>query len=479
MRVPAQTYDGLLTSVLVNKLPPELRLVVTRGMTGDVWDLDRLMTILEQEVSARECAFIPSTPRRTQPRLPTAATLVANSPGFREGQVSCVYCNQEHTSNSCTTVADKTDRKELLRKAGRCFVCLKRHHLSRDCRSKFNCKNCRGRHHISICTRTAYQNKTKKPSEPLTDPEKNSEGHRETNVPRTSSVLYVGAQTPVLLQTARFQLVGRMTETVARAVLDSGSQKTYITHRVRDTLKLPTVATETIQIQTFGTIKSCIKTCDVVNLGILTKNGGRLEIAALVVPVVCSPLNSQPINDSGKCHNHLLGLELVDSAEFNDELGIDLLIGSDWYWSLVTGKVIKGESGPIAIHTKVGWILSGPATASKQVAVNLAVATTHALKIDSFVAEPSLDDQLKRFWELESLGIPIHQSSVYERFLKHIRFDGKRYQVCLPWKEHHSPLPDHYGLCRKRLERLLRKLKQNPQRLSEYNGIIREQLKNG
>ncbi len=68
--------------------------------------------------------------------------------------------------------------------------------------------------------------------------------------------------------------------------------------------------------------------------------------------------------------------------------------------------MIKGESGPIAIHTKVGWI---PATASKQVAVNLAVSTTHALKIDTFVAEPSLDDQLKR---LESLGIPTHECTI-------------------------------------------------------------------
>ncbi len=49
LRVPAQTYGGLLTSmtsILVNKLPPELKLIVTRGMTGDVWDLDRLMTII-------------------------------------------------------------------------------------------------------------------------------------------------------------------------------------------------------------------------------------------------------------------------------------------------------------------------------------------------------------------------------------------------------------------------------------------------
>ncbi len=97
-----------------------------------------------------------------------------------------------------------------MRKAGRCFVCLKRHHLSRDCRSKFNSKNCRGRHHISICTQAAYQDKTKKPSDSLPDPERNSEG---ANVPRTSSVLYVGAQTPILLQTARLQLVGMMTET--------------------------------------------------------------------------------------------------------------------------------------------------------------------------------------------------------------------------------------------------------------------------
>ena len=41
-------------------------------------------------------------------------------------------------------------------------------------------------------------------------------------------------------------------ETSARAILDSGSQRTYVTSQVRERIKLPTIATETIRIKTFG-----------------------------------------------------------------------------------------------------------------------------------------------------------------------------------------------------------------------------------
>ena len=241
---------------------------------------------------------------------------------------------------------------------------------------------------------------------------------------------------------------GENSETSARAILDSGSQRTYITSHVRERLKLPAIATETIQIKTltFGNSESYDKTCDVVSFGVRVKSGETLEIAALVVPLICSPLTSQPITPSGECHRHLLGLEVADSADGDDILGVDVLIGSDWYWSLVTGKVIRGKSGPMAIHTKVGWILLGPAT--NLTTVNLTFSSpTHALKIDTFKVEPNMDDQLKKFWELESLGIPTNETPVYENFLEQICFDGDRYEVSLPWKEHHPPLPDHYELC--------------------------------
>ena len=43
----------------------------------------------------------------------------------------------------------------------------------------------------------------------------------------------------------------------------------------------------------------------------------------------------------------------------------------------------------------------------------------------------------------------------------------------------HPPLSDHYDLCRKRLSNLIRRLKQTPQVLIEYDTIIRDQLDKG
>ena len=40
----------------------------------------------------------------------------------------------------------------------------------------------------------------------------------------------------------------------------------------------------------------------------------------------------------------------------SDELKI---VGSDNYWEVVIGRVIRGVSGSMAIETELGWVLSG------------------------------------------------------------------------------------------------------------------------
>ena len=53
----------------------------------------------------------------------------------------------------------------------------------------------------------------------------------------------------------------------------------------------------------------------------------------------------------------LKDLSLADSGTMEE---IDMLISSDFYWSLVTGKVKMGKTGePVAIETKFGWVLNG------------------------------------------------------------------------------------------------------------------------
>ncbi len=55
----AETYGSLLASVLMNKLPNDLRLIIGRKIGELDWQLDTIMTELLQEVEARERANPP------------------------------------------------------------------------------------------------------------------------------------------------------------------------------------------------------------------------------------------------------------------------------------------------------------------------------------------------------------------------------------------------------------------------------------
>ena len=60
--VASESYGSLLTSVLLNKLPQELRLIISRRTSEDEWTLDTLMKEVCQEIEARERAQASSTP---------------------------------------------------------------------------------------------------------------------------------------------------------------------------------------------------------------------------------------------------------------------------------------------------------------------------------------------------------------------------------------------------------------------------------
>ena len=163
-------------------------------------------------------------------------------------------------------------------------------------------------------------------------------------------------------------------------------------------------------------------------MGVETKDNAAAMLHALVVPFICNPLTAQPIDDSSKSHNHLFGLDLAHSADASDVLEVDVPIGSDWYWNLFTGRIIKGDNRPTAIHTKVRWFLSEPVD-QPEVTTSFTFTTTHVLKIETCSpVEDNLDDHLKRFWELESLGVSNNEMSVYERFVQEIKRDGHRYE---------------------------------------------------
>ena len=92
----------------------------------------------------------------------------------------------------------------------------------------------------------------------------------------------------------------------------------------------------------------------------------------------------------------------------------------------------------------------------------------------------SLDYNLKKFYNLVSLGIQQGTPDIYSKqieFERQITFKGSRYEVALPWNlSTHAVLLFHYELSLKRLTGLLRRLRQSPDVFQQYDKVIREQL---
>lgn len=72
-----------------------------------------------------------------------------------------------------------------------------------------------------------------------------------------------------------------------RAILDCGSQRTYITRQTQRVLSLEPLRTESMMIKIFGASGGTRQTCHVVELGVITINGEQVILTALVVSVVC------------------------------------------------------------------------------------------------------------------------------------------------------------------------------------------------
>ena len=294
--------------------------------------------------------------------------------------------------------------------------------------------------------------------------------------------LYTSANVGVLLQTARAQVFNpehpqsRMT---VRVILDGGSQRSYITSKARDTLSLRAIHQQKMAIKTFGSREEEEHHCDVVRLAVETVNRQVLQLELFVVPLICEPLSNQPIEFCKLEFQHLAHLQLADSCDGSD-MTIDILIRSDHYWEIATSEIVRGKKGPTAINTKLGWVLSGPTDMTTQDSSSVNVVTSHTLRVDTHLPiEEGLDSTLRRFWDLESIGIRNDDTTVLGDFSKRIAIDGGRYQVSLPWKETHAALPDNHQLSLKRLRGLLNRLKHNPPILEEYDSLIKDQLRNG
>ncbi|KAK6181727.1 hypothetical protein SNE40_009524 [Patella caerulea] len=236
----------------------------------------------------------------------TASAFLSNN-SYPESTFSCTYCRGPHPSNSCKTVPSLEARRENLIKYRRCFICLKKDHISRNCNSIKLCPVCGRRHHVSICEVAHNQRNTNSSNlnpqasnfNPSGSVNQRQDNFRIAQRNNPSTCMYnnskptIGHRSLVLLQTARAQTsntTAPSNKIWARIIMDNGSQRTYITSKLRDALKLQTISRQFVRIRTFGAMELIEQEVDIVNCVIHNKDNSSTLIQAYVIPLISHQL---------------------------------------------------------------------------------------------------------------------------------------------------------------------------------------------
>ena len=267
-----------------------------------------------------------------------------------------------------------------------------------------------------------------------------------------------------MLQTAQANIspIDGQRSVNVRLILDNGSNRSYITEKARAYLGLPSIAKENLNISVFGQTQSAPRSCDIVQVNVKNKEGGQpVCISATVVPYICK--NLHPHNEASwykNNYNCFKDIKLADpKIEGNMHSSVDILVGSDFYWAFVENEIIRSSNGPVALKTKLGWVLSGP--------VEAPCTSDSTLFVNSFDQEM---DKIKSFWQTENLGICDSEPTFLDKFDSKIEFNGGRYSVPLPFKECQNVISsDNKKLAKTRFQSQIIRLTKQPDLFKAYH----------
>ena len=128
---------------------------------------------------------------------------------------------------------------------------------------------------------------------------------------------------------------------------------------LKERLHLKPLKREILNLNTFGTEQCQKKGCDLVKIILKGQDGSHIEVSALTFPTICAPPATAVQPPS--CVE-LDGLELADQTDTEGTDSIDILIGSDHFWDIVTGKVVWASHYPQQVKMVIVWTNSAEST---------------------------------------------------------------------------------------------------------------------
>ncbi|XP_037521503.1 uncharacterized protein LOC119398758 [Rhipicephalus sanguineus] len=501
--VSPDQYTVVLNRVLMRCLPEDLAIMYRQktketncapSIAETPEDRTRLakemLTFLRIQVEIREEGrqlsrrALQDEPRTHMPQeiygaepIPSASALTGSALPVRP---ACPLCqSKDHTIAFCNADLSAEEKRARLQYGNCCFRCGTRNHVARLCRKSINirCGTCHRRHLTILCelSRPAEDLPSSGGSPAVDEPP--PQPMRNVTTAQSSHV----ESTPVLLQTGRVWAESGDRRLLVRILLDSGSQRTYIRADVAKLLKCSVVGNEELSLVTFGGSKSRRRiSAERVNVRLRSQFGASaVTLEAFTIPEICC-VTSPPLDPNIL---YLLGEREYNVADSFQPTTwqpeeISVLIGSDAYWQVTTGKIDRISSTITAINTTFGWMVQGPMTSDFR-------SPTSAL----FVALEKSDSEnidVSLMWRLDAIEIDEAYSRNLEsdphmsEFKQGISKQDGRYQVPLmvkpPWLPSGS---NNRRLAERRLRMQINRFREQSSLLQKYDEAISAYFNDG
>lgn len=409
------------------------------------------------------------------------------SAGDSVSEKNCVFCNKGiHSAFKCNVFRNLSviQRYEMVKDKNVCLNCLAPDHQVRDCSSSV-CRVCRMKHHTMLHRSTNEQcpavsvttpgaavsgGSTRASSVAYSDrkPEADQPANAVMLTPTEVQRLRVPASSillPTVLVTVRSS---NGNQTLARAVLDGGAQINLVTERLVQRLQAPK-RREHLPIGGVG--KGCQTSLFSVSLVVNSKRTNvDFRLRLHILPEIMWNLPPAKV-----CHVELPNDICMADPTWAEVGNIDMLLGRELYNDILLDGMIRLKSereDMLLQNTQFGWIVSGRATIEQ---------FEQSRKIVSLACnEPTLDEQISRFWEIEqcqtsSILSPDETKceEIFERTTT--RGPDGRFIVTLPKDTAKmKALGTSYNIAKRRLQSLIRRLKANPELQRQYQEFLSE-----
>ena len=279
---------------------------------------------------------------------------------------------------------------------------------------------------------------------------------------------------------------GELQQLGTRIFFDSGSQCSFITRELAESLNLETFSEVRLGIDAF---QSETKEDNFPVVVVSVKLGSKgVQLKLLVVddlPITISTPGIVAATNELK----LAGFELADKHLDSDIVeNIGIILGALHLHVFVKGHRKFREFD--LIHTTGGVMLQGKIPNTYQGTrenVHSVVVLRVGAQILPREREELVVDELEpvhKLWELDGIGIKeddinSEECTVMENFLLTVRYDQGQHWVRLPWKFLHSHLPHNFDRALGQFRSLVGQLKRDPVKFKHYDKVIQDQVKMG